>query len=60
MTYNGELFGIEYLYSQTGQYFRFPTAYKYDTEDIDVDESVEQDEGFQDVHDLTVPLEYVD
>ena len=60
VTYTGELFGIEYLYSQTGQSFSFPSADKYEAEDVDVEESEEQDEGFQDVEDLTVPLEYVD
>jgi len=59
LRYTGELFGVEYLYSQTGRAFQLP---KVELDDTDLDELdvVQQDEGFEDVDDLTVPLPTVD
>ena len=58
--YTDELFVHRvYLYSHTGQSFSFPPVDKYEADDVYV-ESQDQDEGFQDVEDLTVPLEYLD
>jgi len=56
LRYTGELFGVEYLYSQTGRAFQLPKA-DDDDDEFDV---VQQDEGFEDVDDLTVPLPTVD
>jgi hypothetical protein len=64
MRHTGELFGIEYLYSQTGHSFEL---FKPDADDVDVaqetddmqDEDLTQDdEGFDEVVDLTVGLDF--
>ena len=61
MQYTGELFGIDYLFHQTGQSFHLPSAETFDDDDdIELEESQELDDGFHDVEDLTVPVDYID
>ena len=60
MRYTGELFGIEYLFSQTGQTFHLPSADTDEEEDVELEESQELDEGFHDVEDLTIPVDYIE
>jgi len=61
MQYTGELFGIDYLLSQTGPSFHLPSADTFeDEEDTELEESQELDEGFHDAENLTVPVDYID
>jgi len=62
MQYTGELFCIDYLFCQTGHSFHLPSADTTfeDEEDIELEESQELDEGFHDVEDRTVLVDYID
>ena len=61
MQYTGELFGIDYLFRQTGPSFHLPSADTFeDEEDTELEESQELDEGFHDAENLTVPVDYID
>jgi hypothetical protein len=58
MKYTGELFGIEYLNSQTGQSLKLVKSDSDDEEEDEIDEELEElDEGIADIEDLTVSVD---
>ena len=60
LKYTGELFGIEYLYRQTGQSLNLVKTDTDSESDDDEDwvEDADDDEGFVETEDLTIPVEF--